>query len=86
MEVIEASFNGTLRTIMWLVLAWLVLRWVLRYQRNVAAKRNAQYPPAQQTAAPRTKGEVRIENVPPAKRPNEQPGGTIIDADFEEIK
>lgn len=85
MEVNEASFNGTLRTIMWLVLAWLVLRWFLQFQRKAAADRKARADPRQQ-AAPRAKGEVRIENVPAAKRPGEQPGGTITDADFEEIK
>lgn len=86
MEVIEASVGGTLKTIMWLVLAWLALRWFLQFQRNAAAKRNAQFNPRQQAAPSRVKGEVRIENVPPAKRPGKQPGGTIIDADFEEIK
>jgi len=85
MEVIEASFNGTLRTLMWLVLAWLVLRWFLQFQRNAGARRNAQAHQHQRTAQ-RSKGEVRIENVPPAKRPGGHPGGTIIDADFEEIK
>ncbi len=86
MEVIEASFNGTFRTILWLVLAWIVLRWFLQYQRNAAARRNMQQDPRQQSATPRAKGDVRIENVPPTKRPGDKSGGTIIDADFEEIK
>lgn len=64
MEVIEASFNGTLRTILWLVLAWMALRWFLQYQRNAAARRNA-HANAHQNTPPRAKGEVRIENVPP---------------------
>jgi hypothetical protein len=34
MSVIEASFNGTLRTILILVLIWMVLRWVLRCSRR----------------------------------------------------
>ena len=85
MAVIEASFNGTLRTILWLVLAWMALRWFLQFQRNAAAKRNGRYDPRQQAAPPRAKGEVRIENIPPVKRPGDRPGGTIIDADFEEI-
>lgn len=86
MEVHEASFNGTLRTILWLVLAWIVLRWFLQFQRNAAAKRNAQQRTQQQAGPPRAKGEVRIENIQPAKRSGDKPGGTIIDADFEEIK
>ncbi|HRH68132.1 MAG TPA: hypothetical protein PLB89_01365 [Flavobacteriales bacterium] len=85
MEVTEASFNGTLRTILWLVLAWMALRWFLQYQRNAAARRNA-HANAHQNTPSRAKGEVRIENVPPAKRPGDKSGGTIVDADFEEIK
>ena len=85
MTVIEASFNGTFRMILLLVLAWVVLRWFLRRQ-GATARGNR----ANTTTAPpgplRPKGDVRIENVPPNQRPGEKPGGTIIDADFEEIK
>jgi hypothetical protein len=81
MSVIEASFSGTFRTIVILVVIWLVLRWFLRLQR-------AKGPSVHRgpVGPERPKGEVRIENVPPPKSTGERPGGTIIDADFEEIK
>jgi len=62
MSVIEASFNGTLRTIGLLVIAWWVLRWFLRMQRTQAARGSFGKPP-QQTPndLQRPKGEVRVE-------------------------
>lgn len=81
MNVVEASFNGTLRTILILVIAWMVLRMFLRYQR-------AQNPPAgRSTHEPqRPRGEVRIER-PTESGDASRPGqGRVVDADFEEIK
>jgi hypothetical protein len=83
MTVHEASFSGTLRTITVLVIAWWVLRMILRYQRSRTMKGGG----AGHTPGPvRPVGDVRIERPPEAERPGPVPGGTIIDADFEEIK
>ncbi len=81
MSVIEASFSGTVRTIGLLVLIWLVLRWVLRLQQA------RQRPPGTTTqrGPQRPKGEVRIENIANPKSAGDAAGGTIVDADFEEI-
>lgn len=80
MNVVEASFNGTFRTILILVIAWMVLRMFLRHQR-------AQNPPrTQRTREPqRPAGEVRIERTD-GKEGQGHTGGSIVDADFEEIK
>ncbi len=86
MTVIEASFNGTLRTIGLLVIAWWLLRWYLRFQRtrtNGAAGGPSVH--AHRTGPQRPPGDVRIEPVPPSNAPGGRNGGTIIDADFEEI-
>jgi hypothetical protein len=81
MTVAEASFNGTLRTIFVLVIAWWVLRMILRHQ----ATRNA--PPVHRTHEPqRPAGEVRIERPSDNDRSSGSSHGTIVDADFEEIK
>jgi hypothetical protein len=80
MTVTEASLNGTVRTILTLVVVWWVLRLVLRYMNG----RNT--PPAQRTNEPqRPQGDVRIER-PSDGRSTGRPSGTIVDADFEEIK
>ncbi|MEZ4791335.1 MAG: hypothetical protein R2811_15170 [Flavobacteriales bacterium] len=81
MNVAEASLNGTLRTILVLVVVWWVLRLVLRYQNS----RNT--PPAQRTNEPqRPQGEVRIERPGEDGRSGGASSGNIVDADFEEIK
>ena len=81
MTVAEASFNGTLRTILVLVIAWWVLRMILRYQTT----RNA--PPVHRSHEPqRPAGEVRIEKPSDNDRSAGSSRGTIVDADFEEIK
>ena len=87
MSVIEASFNGTLRTIGLLVIAWWVLRLFLRMQRTQAARGSFGKPP-QQTPndLQRPKGEVRVERPIDSTRTHGRPSGTIVDADFEEIK
>lgn len=80
MNVVEASFNGTLRTILVLVIAWWVLRLIVRYQRAHQA------PPPHTTHTPqRPQGDVRIERADERQGPGRQ-GGPIVDADFEEIK
>jgi hypothetical protein len=80
MNVVEASFSGTFKTILILVIAWMVLRMFLRYQRAQQA------PPARRTNEPqRPPGEVRIERTDD-KGGQGRPGGSVVDADFEEIK
>lgn len=80
MTLIEASFNGTLRTILVLVVAWWVLRLIVRYQRAHQA------PPTHTTNTPqRPRGDVRIERTDERHGRTRQ-GGSIVDADFEEIK
>lgn len=81
MIVAEASFNGTLRTILVLVILWWVLRMFLRYQNARKA------PPARRTnESQRPAGEVRIERPAEDHRSSNTSRGTIVDADFEEIK
>lgn len=78
------SANGTLRTILILLILWQLLRiW--------SQSRRAQQPgPRHWTdGPPRRRGEVRIEQAPPSARRNEaRPGTTprVEDADFEEIR
>jgi hypothetical protein len=73
----EASFNGTVRTILVLVALWLVVRWWMRRSANGASR--------QAPRDARKPGDVRIENTPPRGTTN-APAGRIVDADFEEIK
>lgn len=80
MEVLEASLNGTLRTILVLVIVWWVLRMVLRYQRSRGTG------PARGGAPQRPKGDVRIERPGAADHPERPTSGNVTDADFEEIK
>jgi hypothetical protein len=81
MTVLEASFTGTLRTILVLAALWWLLRMLLRHQQQ------RRTPPVHHTNGPqRPQGDVRIERpTDPAARTG-RPGTTIIDADFEEIK
>ena len=76
--MVEASVNGTLRTILVLMILWLVLRMFLRSQQ-VSRAPNAQGPQ-------RKKGEVRIEDPRQQQANPIRPNDTIIDADYEEIK
>ncbi len=81
MTLLEASFAGTLRTILVLVALWWVLRMLLRYQQQ------RRIPPVHHSSGPqRPKGEVRIERPESGPTRTARPGATIIDADFEEIK
>ena len=82
MMEVEASFNGTLRTILILLIIWWVLRSLLRSGRNGARKRMNWT-----TGTDRRKGEVRIERLKEDKR-NEagKADGNVTDADFEELK
>ncbi len=76
--MVEASVNGTLRTILVLMILWLVLRMFLRSQQASRAA-NAQGPQ-------RKKGEVHIEDPRQKQASPIRPNDTIIDADYEEIK
>lgn len=69
--ITEASFSGTLRVILIL----LVLLWAVRLLARGRAAREARGPH-------RPMGDVRIEDA----RKGQGPGGHIVDADFEEIK
>ncbi|MBK9417126.1 MAG: hypothetical protein IPN62_07450 [Flavobacteriales bacterium] len=80
MYAIEASFSGTFRTIIILVVIWMVLRWFMRKHGSGHAMDTGS------SAPDRRRGDVRIENVPPSRPSAPRSGGTIIDADFEEIK
>lgn len=76
------SANGTLRTILILLIIWQVLRlWM-----KVRAKNAINRPGATQWATdqPRPKGEVRIEKLEEIK--HSPPPSDVEDADFEEIK
>lgn len=79
MDTVEASFNGTLRTILVLVVLWWLLRLALRQQ----GRRSEQ--PGHMTNEPvRPRGEVRVEDAARSAASDRQ--SRIIDADFEEIK
>ena len=74
------SANGTLRTILVLVIVWLLLRAWVRSRQPMQGR-----PPGTHWSAPdqRTKGEVRIERT---EQPQRGRQGPVEDADFEEIK
>lgn len=74
--VAEASFTGTVRIIIILLALLWVVRWITR---RAAAYKDPPHGPQ------RPKGEVRIERTPGSPAGN-GPRGTIIDADYEEIK
>jgi hypothetical protein len=69
--------NGTVRTILVLMIVWLLLRAWSRARQTPAARPG--------TGPQRPKGEVRIERID--TRDASRPGhGPVEDADFEEIK
>jgi hypothetical protein len=74
------SANGTLRTILVLLIVWLLLRAWVRSRQPVQGR-----PPGTHWSAPdnRAKGEVRIERTESAPHARQ---GPVEDADFEEIK
>ena len=74
------SANGTLRTILVLLIVWLLLRAYMRSRQPSQGK-----PPGTHWSTPdlRAKGDVRIERPEPASRAQQ---GPVEDADFEEIK
>jgi hypothetical protein len=77
METLEASLNGTLRTILVLVVLWWLLRMFMR--RRTAHTTTSQGPT-------RPKGDVRIEEAQGPSRGARPSDGHIIDAEYEEIK
>jgi hypothetical protein len=82
MEATEASLTGTLRVIAILLLVWVLLRMLRRWRRGGGAGGKVRWVPPDQ----RPKGDVRIEQV---KDKDERPtskGGSVSDADFEELK
>jgi hypothetical protein len=80
--MILLSANGTLRTILILVLIWQVLRMVRRSTGSNSAGRSGQRRTG--TSDQRPSGDVRIERANDL-RPGQRPGA-VEDADFEEIK
>lgn len=73
------SANGTLRTILVLLIIWLVLRMVMRLQRE------RQRPGGRRAEHDgRSPGEVRIER--PEEDTRSRGGGNVIDVDHEEIR
>lgn len=80
MSPLEASFTGTFRIILILLVVWWVLRFFVRMQQP--KKGSTQ----QSTGPQRPKGEVRIENVPKHDSSSIPQDGSVTDADFEEIK
>ncbi|WKZ66344.1 MAG: hypothetical protein QY325_00125 [Flavobacteriales bacterium] len=78
MPIAEASFTGTIRTIAVLLLILWLVRLIMR--RSAAAR------PAPGPGPHRPPGHVRVEEAPRAGDGSPAPRGTIIDADFEEIK
>ena len=74
------SGNGTLRTLLVLLIIWLLLRAWMRSRQTAGGK-----PPGTHWSTPehRPKGDVRIERPDNAPRAR---SGPVEDADFEEIK
>ena len=74
------SGNGTLRTLLVLLIIWLLLRAWMRSRQPSGGK-----PPGTHWTTPdqRPKGEVRIERAEGTQRSRT---GPVEDADFEEIK
>ena len=81
----EASFNGTVRTILILLVIWLVLRMVMRSRQASAGPGPFQQGGFRTQQEQRPKGEVRIERVDPTARSTSRSPGTVQDADFEEV-
>jgi len=75
-DMVEASVNGTLRTILVLMILWLVLRMFLRSQQG---QRTARQEPR------REPGDVHVEDPRQQRSSPIRPNDTIIDADYEEI-
>ncbi|MBK8339042.1 MAG: hypothetical protein IPK99_03070 [Flavobacteriales bacterium] len=73
------SANGTLRTILVLLIIWLVLRMVLRFQKE--RQRPGMHRAERDGRSP---GEVRIEH--PDGNTRSHGGGNVIDVDHEEIR
>jgi hypothetical protein len=87
MTMIEASLNGTFRTILVLLIVWWLLRFFLRMSAQRQVHRPAPGGGAQRTnEVPRAPGEVRVERTAQDKGRAPGHGPVIIDADFEEIK
>ena len=87
MTMIEASLNGTFRTILVLLIVWWSLRYFLRMSAQRQAHRHKPGDGAQRTnEAPRAPGEVRVERTGRDKDRASGHSPVIIDADFEEIK
>ena len=85
--MIEASLNGTFRTILVLLIVWWLLRFFLRMSAQRQAHRHGTGGGAQRTnEVPRAPGEVRVERTAQDKHRMPGHGPVIIDADFEEIK
>lgn len=78
MPIAEASFTGTIRTIAVLLLILWLVRLIMR--RSAAARQAPGHGPQ------RPPGHVRVEEAPRAGSASAAPQGTIVDADFEEIK
>ncbi len=73
----EASFSGTVKVILILLALWWVVRWIARARAPLDSTGPG--------SVKRPVGDVRIEEVPKDGR-GRTPGGTIIDAEYEEIK
>lgn len=80
----EASFTGFFRTVLTLVVAWFIIRLLIRLFVVYQASQRARGPFQQAPPDLRPKGDVRIER--PDKNNPRNTGGTIEDADYEEVK
>ena len=87
MTMIEASFSGTFRTVLVLLIVWWLLRFFLRLGAQRQAQRGGPGDSVRRThGSPRAPGEVRVERTGQEKDRGPGHGPVIIDADFEEIK
>lgn len=79
----EASFTGTLRTVLVLLIVWLAIRLVARWLQP--SDKNSRRRMGWSRPDGRKPGDVRIEE--PSKKGGSQGGdGPVEDADFEEVR
>ncbi|MEZ4808463.1 MAG: hypothetical protein R2815_13450 [Flavobacteriales bacterium] len=84
--MMEASFNGTIRTILVLVAAWFVIRLVMRSRQGESRGERRTDEHSDPQADRRAKGDVRVERIDGKGDVPERPIGPVEDAEFEELR
>ena len=82
----EASFSGFFRVLLTIIVVWWIVRFLIKAYIVWNATHKARNTFQQAAPDPRVKGEVRIEKLDKNDPRNTKHGGTIEDADYEEVK